>query len=375
MLLRPFIAFRATLWLLLLGNAFSLHAHQPGLSYLNVAVTNSTITGRLDMALRDLEFAVGLDADGNGSVTYDELLGRQSAIAGYVAKQVKFRADGQPAPLRVTEHQVAADQDGVYAVVVFQVDGPKTPHTLEIDCRLFFGRDPQHRCLMQLEYQGEPRMAVFRSNDTAQTFELIPVTGWERFREFTGEGIHHIWTGYDHMLFLIALLLPAVLRSESGRWEAAERFRPVFINVFKIVTAFTIAHSITLSLATLKLVSLPTRLVESTIAASVAVAALNNLWPLFRDRGWLVAFSFGLMHGFGFASALSVLNLESGTLALALVSFNIGVEAGQLAVVALFLPVAFALRSQRFYHEHLLRWGSAVIMLMACVWLVERLAN
>lgn len=373
--LRLFIAFCTTLWLFLVGNTFSLHAHQPGLSYLNVTVTNSTITGRLDMSLRDLEFAVGLDTDGNGSVTYNELLGRQTAIAGYVAKQLKFQTDGQPAPLRVTEHQVAADQDGVYAVVEFKVDCPKIPHTLEIDCRLFFERDPQHRCLMQIEYQGEPRMAVFRGNNTAQTFVLAPVTHWERFREFTGEGIHHIWTGYDHMLFLIALLLPAVLRSEGGRWEAVERFRPALISVVKIVTAFTIAHSITLSLATLKLVSLPTRLVESTIAASVAVAALNNLWPLFRDRGWLVAFGFGLMHGFGFASALSVLNLESGTLALALISFNVGVEAGQLVVVALFLPVAFSLRARRFYQQHLLRWGSALTVLLACVWLAERLAN
>ncbi|MBI3192623.1 MAG: HupE/UreJ family protein, partial [Pedosphaera parvula] len=262
---------------------------------------------------------------------------------------------------------------GVYAVVVFQVDSQKTTHTLEIDCRLFFERDPQHRCLMQLEYQGQPRMAVFRGSDTAQTFELAPVTRWERFREFTGEGIHHIWTGYDHMLFLIARLLPAVLRSEGGRWEAVERFRPALISVVKIVTAFTIAHSITLSLATLKLVSLPTRLVESAIAASVAVAALNNLWPLFRDRGWLVAFSFGLMHGFGFASALSVLNLGSGTLALALVSFNVGVEAGQLVVVALFLPVAYRLRRTRLYRQGALGTGSVFIAGVALTWMCERL--
>jgi hypothetical protein len=151
-----------------------------------------------------------------------------------------------------------------------------------------------------------------------------------------------------------------------------EQFRPAFFNVLKIVTAFTLAHSITLSLAALDVVRLPSRFVESVIAASVVLVALNNLRPMFGDKGWMVAFGFGLIHGFGFAGALGDLGLQRATLALALVGFNVGVELGQLAIVAVFLPVAFALRGSGFYRVVILRFGSAAVMLIAAGWMVDR---
>ena len=156
------------------------------------------------------------------------------------------------------------------------------------------------------------------------------------------------------------------------KWQAVETFRAAFVDVFKIVTAFTIAHSITLSLATLGVISLPSRWVESAIAASVVLAALNNVWPLFHGRRWMVAFAFGLIHGFGFASVLADLGLPREALALALVGFNLGVEGGQLAIVAVFLPLAFALRRTSFYRRAVMVGGSLVIAALAGVWLVER---
>ena len=147
---------------------------------------------------------------------------------------------------------------------------------------------------------------------------------------------------------------------------------PVAVDVLRIVTAFTVAHSITLSLATLGWVSLPSRLVESLIAASVVLAALNNVWPLFHGKRWWVAFGFGLIHGFGFATVLADLGLPPEALALALVGFNVGVELGQLAIVALFLPLAFWLRRSTFYRRGVLIGGSLLIALLAAVWLVER---
>jgi hypothetical protein len=143
----------------------------------------------------------------------------------------------------------------------------------------------------------------------------------------------------------------------------------------KIVTAFTLAHSITLTLATLGVISLPSRWVESIIAASVVIAALNNIYPLFRERRWMMAFLFGLIHGFGFATVLSDLGLPKSALALALVGFNVGVEAGQLAIVAAFLPVAFYLRHTMLYRKVILLGGSALIALLASAWLVERAFN
>jgi hypothetical protein len=195
---------------------------------------------------------------------------------------------------------------------------------------------------------------------------------WHQARQYVHEGIWHIWLGYDHVLFLIALLLPAVLRRAEGRWEPTPDFLSAFWDVLAIVTAFTIAHSITLGLATVGLIALPSRLVESAIAASVVFAGISNLYPVLVQRRWLVAFLFGLIHGFGFATVLRDLGLPSGSLALSLVSFNLGVEVGQLAIVAVFLPLAYYLRNSWTYQRLILVSGSLCIVALACAWLIER---
>jgi hypothetical protein len=155
-------------------------------------------------------------------------------------------------------------------------------------------------------------------------------------------------------------------------WRAVEQFKPAFWEVFQIVTAFTVAHSITLSLAALGVITLPTRLTESAIALSVILAALNNLYPLFQRRRWMVAFAFGLIHGFGFASVLADLGLPRDALLLALVGFNVGVEAGQLVIVSAFLPSAYWLRRTAFYQRVVFFGGSVLICLLASVWFIER---
>jgi hypothetical protein len=168
------------------------------------------------------------------------------------------------------------------------------------------------------------------------------------------------------------LLLPAVLELRGGKWQAVTTFRRAFLDVISIVTSFTIAHSITLSLAVLGFITLASRLIESTIAASVIVAALNNLYPLIEKRLWVVAFVFGLVHGLGFANVLTDLGLPKSALALSLVSFNLGVEAGQFVIVATFLPLAYLSRRSWLYPRLALRAGSLSIAAVASVWLIER---
>lgn len=159
----------------------------------------------------------------------------------------------------------------------------------------------------------------------------------------------------------------------SGRgWRPVERFGPAFRDVLGVVTSFTVAHSITLSLAALGAVTLPSRVVESAIAVSVVLAALNNVWPVVLARRWVLAFAFGLIHGFGFASVLADLGLPQASLLPALVAFNLGVEAGQLAVVALFLPLAFAVRDTRFYGRTVFVGGSLLVAALAAAWFAER---
>ncbi len=159
----------------------------------------------------------------------------------------------------------------------------------------------------------------------------------------------------------------------DGQWVPAAGLGGAVKEVFKVVTAFTLAHSITLSLAALEIVTLPSRLVESAIAASVIVAALNNLRGTIEGKRWVMAFVFGLIHGFGFASVLADLGLPKDALVLALVGFNVGVELGQLAIVAVFLPLAFWLRATKFYRVGVLQIGSLLVALLAAWWLVQRL--
>jgi hypothetical protein len=168
-----------------------------------------------------------------------------------------------------------------------------------------------------------------------------------------------------------------LLRASAGEqiWVGVPDFRSAFWNVFTVVTAFTVAHSITLSLAALGVVTLPSRLVESAIAASVLLVALNNLWPVVIGRRWAIAFVFGLIHGFCFASVLADLGLPQDALLLSLVAFNVGVELGQLAIVVVFLPVAYALRETRFYRLFVMVGGSVGVALIALAWLVERAFN
>ena len=350
-------------------------AHKPSDSYLAISVSNDKVTGQWDIALRDLDFAIGLDADGNGEITWGEVRAKHAEIAAYALARLAIRSDGAACSIEPGAQQIDDHTDGAYTVLPLAIRCAKTPAQLAIDYTLFADLDPQHRGLLNLQALGQTRTAVLGPQAPTQSFELKAVSRWAQFIAYAREGVWHIWIGFDHILFLLSLLLPAVLLWRGGQeqqWQPAETFRQAFVDVFKIVTAFTLAHSITLSLATLGFVSLPSRWIESAIAASVVLAALNNVWPLFHRRRWMVAFGFGLIHGFGFASVLVDLGLPREALALALVGFNLGVEVGQLAIVALFLPLAFALRRTAFYRRTVMLGGSLLIAALAGVWLVER---
>jgi hypothetical protein len=369
----------AALLLLLLAGAAA--AHKPSDSYLSLQVDGSTVTGRWDIALRDLDLVLGLDADGDGRITWGELRARHADIAALAGAGLSLQADGQPCTLAVGTQQVDEHSDGAYSVLPLTVRCPRAPAVLALDYRLFADIDPQHRGLLNLAAGAGTRAAILGPQAPLQRFTLAEVSLWRQFVDYAADGVWHIWIGFDHILFLLSLLLPAVgtwaarsLGPGGGRpaWQPVPRLSVATWEVLRIVTAFTLAHSITLSLATLGWVALPSRLVESTIAASVVLAALNNVWPLFQGRRWAVAFGFGLVHGFGFASVLADLGLPRDALALALVGFNLGVEAGQLAIVAAFLPLAFALRRSAFYRRVVLWGGSLAIAALAAVWFVER---
>ena len=367
------MAWRAGLCGLLLALApAAAFAHKPSDSKLSLRAEGRELRGQWDVALRDLDFALGLDADGDGRLTWGELRARAAEVDALALASRALRAAGAPCAARVGEHLVDRHSDGADAVLRLAGACPQPPARLELDYRLFAALDPQHRGLVRIEGAGGVEAAVLGGPRPAQSFALAAPSAARTLASYTREGVRHIAIGFDHVLFLLSLLLPMVLRREAGRWAPEPRLAPVALDVLRVVSAFTLAHSLTLSLAALGVLGLPARLVEAAIAGSVVLAAVNNLRPHVGSRRWLAALGFGLLHGLGFASVLSDLGLAGAPLVPALIGFNLGVELGQLALVAAFLPVAWWLRATVFYRSAVLAFGSALIAVLGAVWLVER---
>ena len=372
---RPRTVALALLFLLLPVFPRTLRAHTPSATFLTLSLTGTNLTGQWDVALSDLQQGLGFDPLAIRALSVEELERRQEGLALDTVSRLELKTGGALLPLNATDYLNVTLNEGEYARVRFAAASlPAVPAVLELNARVLFTIDPHMHGLLRLEHDGKTETAVFNHEHPAHQFSLVsPANKWRQGWTFVGEGVWHIWLGFDHILFLLSLLLPAVLRREGDRWVGVEQFPPAFLQVLKIVTAFTLAHSLTLSLAALSVIQVPARIVESVIAASVALAALNNLWPWFRGKGWLVAFGFGLVHGFGFANVLTELGLARQTLALALVGFNVGVELGQLAIVSVFLPLAFGLRRSWFYQTVTFKFGSAAVVLIATGWMVERM--
>ncbi len=365
---------------------FPALAHKASDAYLRwqVDVAAGQVDERLDIALRDLDRELDLDADGDGRLSWGEVRRRWSDIQALADAAVQLAADGRPCqalshgPAQLDEHS-----DGRHAVLMRQWRCGGPIHQLQGRYALFEHSDPQHRGVVQVGWAGvDPgvaaRTAVFVPGPSPQTFDApgLPsaaqdATGWTGF---VAQGLHHILIGTDHVLFLLALLLPAVLvwRPAGAGWTASQDRRGMALDVLKVVSAFTAAHAITLTLAAFDLVNPPSRWTESLIAASVVLAALNNLRPLVAAHRWPLTFAFGLVHGFGFAAVLKDLGLPRSGLIAPLLGFNLGVELGQLLIVALVLPLAWRWRVSTGYRRIALQAGSWLIAGLALVWLVER---
>jgi hypothetical protein len=335
--------------------AWPAFAHKASDSYLTLRVQGSEISGQWDIALRDIEVALGLDADGDGEIRWGELRARHSALAAWALSALTLERGGR-CTLQVAGHAVDQHTDGAYAVLQLAGRCPSDAGPLTLDYRLLFDVDTLHRGLLKLALDGADHASVLAPGQARPAFTPAPPGPAAAFVSFLRQGVWHIWIGFDHILFLIALLLPAVFERRARRWVGVPRFGRAARDVVAVVTAFTLAHSITLSLAALEWVSLPSRWVESAIGG----------------RRWMMAFGFGLIHGFGFASVLADLGLPTASLAWSLAGFNVGVELGQLAIVAAFLPLAFALRHTGLYRHVVFTGGSWAALVLAALWFVER---
>ena len=354
----------------LLALATTAHAHIASNGFLTLNVQGPRLSGSIELAMRDAELAVGLDTNRDGRVTWGEVRSHQRDLELYVRSKLTLGDGTARCSEEFSPVEVNGRVDGNYLWLPFTATcGGSQPAKLIINYRLMEGIDPSHRGLLTVTAWGGTQTGVLNGE---QSIALEHPSAWRAFTEYLQTGVWHIWSGIDHLLFLLSLLLPAVLCHRDQHWEAVPLAQPVFLNILKVVTAFTFAHSITLSLAAFDVVRLPSRLTESIIAASIIVAALNNVFPKVTEGRWRIAFAFGLLHGFGFASVLADMGLPPGARAISLVSFNLGVEIGQLAVVVAVMPLAYAVRATSFYRQTVMRWGSSAIAALAFVWLIQR---
>jgi hypothetical protein len=360
--------------MLVLASPFA-QAHIASNGFLNLKVDGAQVSGALELAIRDGELAVGLDRNGDGKVTWGELRAAEAPLQRYVQGHLHLAGGAGRCRMQFSAVEVNERVDGNYLWLPFAADCGGVFTRLSIEYQVLDAEDPSHRGLLTLSANGATQTAVLGGAPQARIFDLEHVSPWPAFVEYLHAGVWHIWSGIDHLLFLLSLLLPAVLVRRQNRWEAVPMAAPAFANIVKVVTAFTLAHSITLSLAAFDVIRLPGRLTESVIAASIIVAALNNVFPRVTEGRWRIAFAFGLLHGFGFASVLADMGLPKNARLISLIAFNLGVEAGQLAVVLAVMPLAYVLRSTAFYRRGVMPWGSSAIAALALVWLVQRAAG
>lgn len=344
-------------------------AHRPSDAQLRLALDGAAVTGTLDVAVRDLDEVLVLDGDGDGALTWGELTAEAPRIAAYVTARLAIASTDTGAagaesacPLRLGAPALVDLSDGTYYSLPLTAACARRPDALAITYALLFDVDPQHRGLVHLDGQ----VVIVRDAAPVRVVPGEPTS----IAAFVREGVWHIWIGLDHVLFLLCLILPAVFPRRGGVAGPAASLRGVAIEVLEIVTAFTLAHSITLVLAAAGLVQLPARLVETLIALSVLAAAVNNLVRVV-DARWAVAFALGLLHGFGFSSVLVDLGLPSSQLIGSLLGFNLGVELGQAAIVVVALPLLYAIRRTVAY-QAVLYAGSAAIAALAALWSYQR---
>ena len=362
----------ALLWITNSGSAL---AHKPSDSYLKIDGTSEKLSVQWDIALKDLEFLIGIDANLDGKITWGEVKSSQDAIVAKALSQLTISADEKTIGLSLEDMLVTQHSDGAYAVLSLVSDCPGDVDELKVRYSLLFDVDPTHRGLVLYRGIQSESTHVLSPSEPEVQFQTSE-SGWLRaLVGYIGVGVWHIWIGFDHILFLISLLLPAVYFRAQNQWQPVTHFRPAFVTVLKIVTSFTLAHSITLWLAVMEYVTLPSQWVEAAIAFSIIVTCANNLYPVLPSKEAVIAFGFGMIHGFGFANVLLDLGLGSVTLAISLLGFNLGVELGQLAIVIVFLPLAFLLRGTSFYRRIIFQSGSLVIALIAIVWMIERVGN
>ncbi len=362
----PLPARRSTVWPWLLaawlGAVATVGAHDPGLSTATLRLTRTRLETVLVFALADAAQLVEMDKNHDGQISDDELSAGKGELRKLGPQALEVTFDG----VLVQAIETRCESDENQNVSVY-LNFPARPFsTLVVRSKWLASLPPGHRQFLTLKDSGgdvlaERLLSVNFDTVTIQreTASRQPTAASHSFVDFLLMGVKHIWTGYDHLLFLFGLLI--VTRN--------------FASSVKIITCFTISHSITLAGATLSLVHLSSRIVEPLIAASIVYVGVENLLRGDDPKGrWLLTLGFGLIHGFGFASVLRELGVgaNGSSITVPLVSFNLGVEVGQVVIAGLVLPVIWKLRTHPQFVRRWVPAASVLVTLLGSYWFVQR---
>ena len=364
--------YRRRLWdsilafvLLFLGMEIS-QAHTPDTSYTSVEFTPSTLRVEFRYDLESLTRLVKIDANQDGLILESEFRSVETELRRFLRNRVEFEINEQPTDFGEFEQArwpksdasiPVADWNQTVVAFPFERKVREIPESVTLNFRVFEQLGDRHKVLGVFKQPDKPTYEViytFFEPDFLYFTDYAP-SWWSQLGNFVWFGVEHIFIGYDHILFLLALMIG------SSFWQ-----------VVKIVSAFTVAHTITLFLAATETVTIPSRLVEVCIAATIVYVAIENLVRDESPHRWRITFVFGLIHGFGFANVLRELGLPREGLVRCLLAFNCGVELGQLVIVASLWPL-WRLVSNTKRGPLISRYLSGAILACGSAWLIDRL--
>ena len=363
--------FRRLLLSFLLAMAASVAgAHEGSTSYLAIDTKRDAtqVSARWDIALIDIAWTLPLDGDADGRLSWREILARQPAIGALLGQGLRITRGNAPCPFRIGEQWLTSRLGLPYLSIdvaaTCQVSGQ-----LAISSSLFFDGDAYHRVLVSVATPSAVHAATLAPG-TRSWMEPARVSAWRTAFLFLRQGLLHVWSGYDHLVFLLLLLLPAVARRDT---VADGRGQSIAVDLARIVTAFTVAHSITLGLAATEALTLPQQPIEVAIAVPLVVAGILNLAPRLSRLRLPLAFGFGLVHGFGFANALAGVDTGAASVLPVLAGFNVGVELANLAVIAIALPVLLWIGRYAWYAPRAMPALSMAAAAMGAAWMIQRI--
>ena len=365
-------------------------AHRFDESYLYLDVGDDNLSGSVQLPYGDVRDVLGLELVGTAEDVAAEIEAELDTLHEYVIPRTLVGADGVGWALTFAGWDVLGEEvEDVeengrgYVILPFTVDLPtaEVPQVMEVGLTVFLDEIPDRNniALVSNDWQRgvveeeANELVVFDSDNRSGVLDLGNPSQWKNFRASIDLGVDHIRTGPDHIFFILVLLLPAVLVLVAGRWRPSPSFGYSLLRIVLVATMFTIAHSITFTLAGLDYLPLPpSKLTETVIALSIVLAALHNLRPIFGHREWLFAFVFGLFHGMGFAGLVEDLDITRTTQLVSLLGRNVGIEIAQLIIILLTFPLLFVLRRTRVYVPAI-TIVSVGLAIVSGIWVIERI--